>query len=178
MRRYSKLNPQRTVAAGIAVVAVLIMVLAMVDWYVMTIVNPAYSYSTVDEMATFNTHYWFWLGALMIMFGFACAALIKVAYAYSPISNYLAGMVVATDIILVIAGFEDDMFFLLGQHGFPSNSVQWNWMYEYKIFGFWTTTNQIEWGIFWILIVLPITIGVSWKAMQKYKRKRFFVRFA
>ena len=170
MRAYSKrINTKRTMAAGVAVVVALIMVLAMVDWYVMTIVDPAYSYDTAQQMATFNSHYLFWFTALILMFGFGCAALIKVAYSYSPVGNYLAGMVVVADIILYVGNFEDDMYFLLGQHGFPSNNIQWSWMYQYKLFGFWTTTNQIEWSIFWLLIVLPTSIYLFSRVIRKYR---------
>jgi len=165
-------------AAGITVVIVLIMVLAMVDWYVMTIVNPAYSYSTPQTMAIFNSHYWFWLTVLILAFGFCCAALMKVTYSYSPVGDYLAGMVVVADILLYVGNFEDDMYFLLGQHSFPSNTTQWTWMEQYKLFGFWTTSNQIVWSIFWLLIVLPAAIYVFTRAIRKYKRTRILVRFS
>jgi hypothetical protein len=58
----------------------------------------------------------------------------------------LALTVIGSTLILIFSGFEDCMYIFLNG-GFPPNDVNWNWMWQAKLFWFWGTTNQIEWTI-------------------------------
>lgn len=112
--------------------------------------------------------YGFWFTAVMFMFGFGIACALGYVYRASKAGGVLFGTVVVATALLIISGFEDCMYFLLGQGSFPANNVNWDWMIQAKWWGFWNTTDVIAWLSIWLLI-LALFLGLVLKFAKRYE---------
>lgn len=147
-----------------------IAVFAMVDFQVM----QHQTYQLPEEQEAYNV-YIFWVSATMLMFGIAEAVLIIVIFRFSPIRFILSGTVLLSTIIVIFSGLEDIIFFAI-QGGLPADNVNWKWMWQARVWGFWNSTEQAMWTIFWLGAVLPIVLFVSIKIMNTYKVKMTTLR--
>ena len=57
-------------------------------------------------------------------------------------------------IIILVSTVWDIMFFLYSG-GLLPETVQWTWMMQYRLFGYWTTKEQLIWTTGW-LALLPV----------------------
>jgi hypothetical protein len=55
--------------------------------------------------------------------------------------------VIGSTLILIFSGFEDFMYYFLNG-GFPPNDVNWNWMWQAKLFGSGTPQTKLNGPLF------------------------------
>ena len=119
----------------------------------------------IDSCAS---NYNFWFNAVMFMPGLIVATVLGLVY-WGKIGTVMFCSVIVSTLLLIESGFEDLMYFLT-YRGLPLNSVNWNWMWQAKTFGFWNSTNQVEWTIIFLLITaifLFIMIKIIGKETDK-----------
>jgi hypothetical protein len=113
------------------------------------------------------TAYGFWLMASMFMFGLIPATIISIIYWLTDgfkIAQIMFWTILVSTALLIASNLEDCMYFLFGARDcFPTNTANWNWMLQAKLFGFWDTTNQVEWTIIFLLILALFLTAVIMK---------------
>ena len=136
----------------------------MLDYNVNTL-HGGYDLTSPSGIQQFQD-YTNWFTLLMASFGILVALILLAVYYKSPIGKILFGTIISSTAIILFSGFEDCMYFILGNHVFPPESTNWVWMWQSKtsLFGYyWVSSRQIEWTLFWMVIVLPIIIYVGIK---------------
>ena len=116
----------------------------------------------------YSSNYNFWFNAIMFTPGLIVATVLGLVY-WGKIGTAMFCSIITSTLLLIESGFEDLMYFLT-YRGLPLNSVNWNWMWQAKTFGFWNSTNQVEWTIIFLLITaifLFIMIKIIGKETDK-----------
>ena len=119
----------------------------------------------------YSSNYNFWFNAVMFTPGLIVATVLGLVY-WGKIGTAMFCSIITSTLLLIESGFEDLMYFLT-YRGLPLNSVNWNWMWQAKTFGFWNSTNQVEWTIIFLLVTaifLFIMTKIIGKEVDKHEK--------
>ena len=176
---YRRVNPEVVAIVVFAALIAAFLSIAMVDWDVGTVSNPAYNFLSAQTMAQYAQLYSTDLTIAMIMFG-----VVAIAIVLAICGDTLTGKLLSLGIGLTIAYFligsaEDVLYFLWGMHGLPPDTLCWSWMWEYKYFadriwGYWDSSNQVLWTLLWVAVITPITWAAIVSKLHNSKKKEYF----
>jgi hypothetical protein len=156
------LKPQRKVGLIIVSILVAIAFYSIVDRYVI-----AGYYGRGDESNIVES-YWTWMNVIILMFSVVAAVAFWAGAPMSKQTTQIIYGILVSGFILLISGFEDVMYFL--NHGnLPAADVQWTWMAQYRMWGFWNTRCHLLWMSFWLFMVLPFVWIVIYQTTRKYR---------
>jgi len=140
-------------------------VFAMLDWQVMS-----HSYYDLSDSGEYSQYinYASWFGLSLSLPGIAMSILTCVFFwSFRNVRVILPAAILVCTLILLVSGLEDCFYFMLGANGFPAAEMNWNWLLQSRLFGFWNTTVHAIWTTFWVLFVIPLISFVLHRRMQR-----------
>jgi hypothetical protein len=165
-----KQSPMKIFFISLIILFVSVSISAMLDWQVMS--HSQYDLNNSVEYIEFE-NYAFWFGLSMSMPGIAISVVTCAIYwSVKGVRVMLPVAVLACTLILLISGLEDLIYFALGANGFPAANMNWNWLLQSRLFGFWNTTIHVIWTAFWVLFAIPMVSFVLHRKMQRSKSSR------